>query len=78
MNKALAIRLPVGVVALPDNKQWVNRFEILSETSNRIYVVAQRRTTGEWGCSCPGWRAHRHCKHLRAIAPERLLKERAA
>src|SRR5262249_4085132 len=50
-----------GTVA--DN-QWVNRTEIKSETSNRVYVVAQHAEKRFWGCSCPGWRRHRRCKHL--------------
>jgi uncharacterized Zn finger protein len=54
---------------LPDNAQWKNRFEIKSETSNRIYVVAQRKSDNSFGCSCPGWKRHRNCKHLKTIAP---------
>jgi hypothetical protein len=49
------------------DNQWVNRTELKSETSNRVYVVAQHAVKRFWGCSCPGWRRHRHCKH-----PERL------
>lgn len=44
--------------------QWVNRTEIRSETSDRVYVVSQHATKRYWGCSCPGWRSHRRCKHL--------------
>lgn len=54
-------------VALPDKNEWINRFEIKSATSNRVYVVAQHKTKRHWGCSCPGWITQRHCKHLRAI-----------
>ena len=54
---------------LPDNAQWKNRFEIKSESSNRIYVIAQRKTDSSWGCSCPGWKRHRTCKHLKTITP---------
>lgn len=54
-------------VALPDNDQWQFRFEIRSETSNRIYTIAQHRTRKHWGCSCPGWKRYRTCKHLEAI-----------
>jgi hypothetical protein len=46
------------------DNQWVNRTEIRSETSNRVYVVAQHAQKRFWGCSCPGWRRHRRCKHL--------------
>jgi len=49
---------------LPDSGEWVDRQEYYSETSSRIYVVARRNGTNEHGCSCPGWRTHRKCKHL--------------
>jgi hypothetical protein len=52
---------------LPDNDQWQFRFEIRSETSTRIYVIAQHKQKKHWGCSCPGWKAHRKCKHLEAL-----------
>lgn len=53
---------------LPDKAQWTNRFEIKSETSNRVYVVAQHKTNRHWGCSCPRWRTTRNCKHLRNLS----------
>lgn len=52
---------------LPDNDQWENRFEIRSESSNRVYVVSQNIKKRHWGCSCPSWRTRRTCKHLQAI-----------
>ena len=58
---------PQGSLALPDNSEWENRFEIKSESSNRIYIVAQHKKLRFWGCSCPGWKRHRKCKHLSAI-----------
>ena len=61
------LALPSGAVRLPDNKQWTNRFEIKSETSDRVYTVAQNRAKGHWGCSCPSWRTRRTCKHLKAL-----------
>ena len=54
-------------LVLPDNDQWENRFEIHSETSDRVYVVAQHKKKRHWACSCPGWKRHRKCKHLMAI-----------
>lgn len=54
-------------VRLPDNDQWTWRFEIRSETSDRIYVVSQHKKLKHWGCSCPAWRTRRTCKHLTAI-----------
>ncbi len=52
---------------MPTSNQWINRTEIRSETSNRIYVVSQHATRRYWGCSCPGWRSHRKCKHLEQL-----------
>ena len=54
-------------VALPDNDQWENRFEVRSETSNRIYIIAQNKKKKHFACSCPAWRVHRKCKHLTAV-----------
>jgi hypothetical protein len=52
---------------LPDNGQWTNRFEIRSQSSNRIYVVAQNKAKRHFGCSCKGWIFHRKCKHLETL-----------
>lgn len=52
---------------LPDNDQWKNRFEIKSATSDRVYIISQNKNKGHMGCSCPGWRVHRTCKHLKAL-----------
>jgi len=52
---------------MSENSTWINRMEIRSETSDRIYVVSQHATKRFWGCSCPGWRAHRRCKHLEQL-----------
>lgn len=67
MSKEIQIHVPHGTVMLPDNDQWENRFEIRSETSDRIYVIAQNIKKRHWGCSCPAYRTRRSCKHLRAI-----------
>ena len=59
---------PPGAVVLPDNAQWTNRFEIRSASSNRVYTIAQHKKKKHWGCSCPGWRRWRNCKHLEELA----------
>lgn len=58
-----------GYLTLPDNDQWECRVEVRSETSDRLYTVARNKRTQAWGCSCPGWRSHRTCKHLTVMVP---------
>lgn len=67
MSKAVVLHIPRSAVMLPNNDQWENRFEIRSESSNRVYVVAQNIKKRHWACSCPGYKIHRKCKHLEAI-----------
>lgn len=66
-----------GLTLLEDNAQYKNRFEIKSESSNRLYVVSQNKKTDEWCCSCPGWiikrGPERTCKHLKTLMP--LIRE---
>jgi len=52
---------------LEDNTQWTNRFEVRSESSDRVYIVSQHKEKRHWGCSCPGWRTRRKCKHLTTL-----------
>ena len=63
----IIIHIQPGTVTLPDNNQWTNRFEIHSSTSNKIYTIAQNKTGRWWGCSCFGWKRHKHCHHLKEI-----------
>lgn len=53
---------------LPDTDQWQFRFNIESESSNRLYIIAQHKIKRHWGCSCPGWKRYRKCKHLTALS----------
>lgn len=71
MSNAIVLRAArvVGGMVLADNDRYTNRVEIRSETSDRLYVVAQNKRTKEWSCGCPGWIFHRHCKHLRVMLP---------
>jgi hypothetical protein len=61
------IAAQIGSSLMPDNDQWVNRFTVNSTSSSSVYTVSQRRSNGVWGCSCPGWRHHRKCKHVTDI-----------
>lgn len=49
-NKALEKLQQSGEIEtlLPDNDRYTNRFEVKSESSNRLYIVAQNKSTGEW------------------------------
>lgn len=58
------IAAQIGSTLLEDNDRWMNRFQIKSGSSDRLYVIAQQRADAVWGCSCPGWTHHRKCKHL--------------
>ncbi len=58
---------PAGARELPDNAAYCNRFEIKSETSDRIYIIAQSKTGRWWSCSCHGWLSRKKCKHLAAL-----------
>jgi hypothetical protein len=49
------------------NNTWINQTEIHSETSDRVYIVSQHATKRHWGCSCPGWKSRRRCKHLEQL-----------
>lgn len=64
MPSEIIVRQPRDAKTLPDNGQWEKRFEIRSESSNRVYIVARNKATGRWGCSCPGYLSNRKCKHL--------------
>ena len=63
----MAVHVPEDAQLLPDNSQWTNRFKIKSESSARLYTIAQNKNRRYWGCDCPGWISHRNCKHLRAL-----------
>jgi hypothetical protein len=59
-----AVAAQIGSTLLDDNAQWHHRFQVKSHTSSSLYTIAQRRSDDTWGCSCPGWRNYRKCKHL--------------
>lgn len=64
---AITLHVPPGAKRLPDNAEWTNRFEIKSESSDRLYVVSQNKQKRHWACSCPAWRTRRACKHLKVL-----------
>jgi len=61
-------------VLLDDKPGWQHTMGVRSESSDRLYRVAQRRTDGVWGCNCPAWISAKGspkppCKHLRPMLP---------
>lgn len=72
-NQIAIITKDNNLSLLKDNDRYTNRIEIKSETSNRLYVIAKNKKTGDWSCSCPGWIIHRKCKHLKAMS-EMIVK----
>ena len=72
-----AVASQIGGTLLPDSDTWLNRFQVKSATSSRLYVIAQRRSDNVWGCSCPGWVNYRKCKHLTDVL-QRLSKVAAS
>lgn len=60
---------PNGAPALPDNKQYKGRFEIHSQSSNRVYIVSYLvgPHSNYWVCGCLGYIRTGDCKHLRAL-----------
>lgn len=40
-----------------------HRMKVRSRRSGKVYTIA-RANSGQWQCSCMGWRFHRHCRHL--------------
>lgn len=76
-NSIVKVAQELGLTVLLDNKSHTNRMEIHSESSDRVYIVAQRKTNGkchgQWECSCMGWIRHRHCKHLTTMWPSLQL-----
>jgi hypothetical protein len=67
MANLVVIRKSQVANVLPDNAQWMNRFEIPSSSSNRLYTIAQHKEKKHMGCSCPGWKRHRKCQHLEKL-----------
>lgn len=53
---------------------WVNRWEIESPDSGKLYIVAQK-ADGSFGCDCPAWKFKKadangrrpDCKHILCV-----------
>lgn len=65
-NLILKVNIPEDR-RMPDNAQYTNRFQIKSESSERLYTIAQSKSGMWWACSCPGWIRHKSCKHLESM-----------
>ena len=71
-SKDLAVAARFDATLLPDNAQYTHRMAIRSESSDREYVVAQRKANGQWSCGCPGFLRFRRCKHASLMFPPLL------
>lgn len=74
MSNIQKVASQLGLELLPENVTHENRMHVKSQSSNRLYVVSQAKSSGEWQCSCPAWVMKkpgkpRGCKHLKAILP---------
>lgn len=58
-----------AIAVHPDDERYKCRFDIRSESSNRVYRISFDSAPGAlcWKCACPGGIAHGDCKHLRAL-----------
>ena len=62
------VEVPAGT-ELSDAHNYVNHLKPQLETSTwRVSSYTVRRVAGKLSCSCPGYRFHRKCKHLKAVA----------
>ena len=58
--------LPPGARKLPDSARHCNRFQIRSDSSDRLYTIAFDRAMSRWTCGCGSYiyAKGRPCKHL--------------
>lgn len=80
-NDLTIIAERLNAIVTDNSPGWTNSMLIRSESSDRMYKVAQNVSNGEimrgkWACNCLGYimsakRNHgvRSCKHLRAMLP---------
>lgn len=69
-DEILSDRIRDAVVQfLSDDGRYKCKFEIRSETSDKIYRISFDMASSAlyWTCSCPGNIRHGHCKHLKAM-----------
>lgn len=52
---------------LPDTDRHQFRFEVESGSTDNVWLISQNKKGGWWECDCPGWKRHRHCRHLREL-----------
>lgn len=75
MTALAVIAARSGAVVLPnEGTRYINRLQIKSSSSSRLYTVSFDTAVGQWCCNCPGWvvkkpNKPRGCKHLTAMMP---------
>ena len=54
-----------------NNGNWVEFYEVQSESRPGVAYVVAKSCKGTWGCSCPAWiyqkGDHHNCKHIQHI-----------
>ena len=57
-----------GSGRLLDDARYKSKFEVVSESSGRVYRISYDSAPGAgyWVCSCPGYLTRGKCKHLSA------------
>jgi hypothetical protein len=70
-NREDAMLAAIRITDHNRNGNWVEFYEVQSESRVGVaYVVAKSRK-GTWGCSCPAWiykrGKHGDCKHIRHV-----------
>ncbi len=52
----------------PATRQWVEYYEVDSESRPDTTYIVAKSAKGLWGCSCPRWIYHReNCKHIKHV-----------
>lgn len=52
---------------MKEDNQWQFKFQVKSQSSDKMYTISQHKEQKHWACSCKGWTTRRYCKHLDAL-----------
>ena len=68
MASEIKIYVPPTATLLPDNAAYTNRFEVKSQSSDSVYIIAQSKKGRWWSCGCFGFIRYKHCKHMKNLS----------